>query len=294
MSYELKKNNVIKSIVHLFKAKYLLLFGAFIALLFWLNWRFEIIALNFSQLCNTPDFTVLTWNINCSDGASKDRQEKIAELISIAGADFVQLNEYYQEKCIILDSLLRRMYPYTEEVYSHRRSGDIFYSKYKLHNSGNLFIPGRGRYVHTIEATISLSKDSLHIYGVHLASNNDSDENTSPTSQYDTYLSAKEKRCFETGWLKTVISKSADASLVMGDFNDFGCSSPCDSLKDIGMMNAWWKGGFGYGCTYHDGWLRLRIDHIFYSPELELCGVKVLQTELSDHNPIMAGFKMSK
>ena len=78
----------------------------------------------------------------------------------------------------------------------------------------------------------------------------------------------------------------------MGDMNDFNHSAPMDSLKDVGMRNAWWEGGFGYGATYHEGWLRLRIDHIYYNDKLSLKGVKVINTDLSDHNILIADFSI--
>ena len=81
--------------------------------------------------------------------------------------------------------------------------------------------------------------------------------------------------------------------IVMGDMNDFSCSSPMDSLKAVGMKNAWWEGGNGYGATFHDGWMRLRIDHILYSDELKLQSIKVIETNLSDHNPVVAGFSVN-
>ena len=66
-----------------------------------------------------------------------------------------------------------------------------------------------------------------------------------------------------------------------------------DSLNDAGMKNAWWEGGFGYGTTYHKGWLRLRIDHIYYNEKLMLKNVKVVDTNLSDHNILIADFSIN-
>lgn len=52
------------------------------------------------------------------------------------------------------------------------------------------------------------------------------------------------------------------------------------------------KGGNGYGCTFHDGWLQLRIDHILHSKGLNLESIKVIDTDLSDHNAVVAGFSI--
>ena len=260
-----------------------------------LNLQIELIALNFRKSYEESNFSVLTWNVHCEDGACAERQVEIANLIVNTGADFVLLNEYNQDNCGIIDSILRKTYLYTEEIHSHQNCGDIFYSKKRLHNSGNLYFPEKGRYVHTIEATVVVDEDSVHIYGVHLASNNKTDGAESTFIQhYERYLNAQKERIFETGWIKTVISKSSTKSIVLGDFNDLSYSAPCDSLKDIGLLDAWWEGGFGYGTTFHDGFMRLRIDHIFYSPEMKLCSVEIIETDLSDHNPIVARFNIDR
>lgn len=92
--------------------------------------------------------------------------------------------------------------------------------------------------------------------------------------------------------------------IVAGDLNDW-CGSDClntlmgskssrsskvpgsnDQLKD-----AWWEGGNGFGWTYFGWHLRLRLDHILFSDELELVDVKVIDTDLSDHKPLMAKFR---
>jgi len=78
----------------------------------------------------------------------------------------------------------------------------------------------------------------------------------------------------------------------MGDMNDFSVSAPMDSLRDAGMKNAWWEGGFGYGATFKQGWMRLRIDHIYYNDQLELRNIKVVETDLSDHNMLVADFSL--
>ena len=72
---------------------------------------------------------MLTWNVHCEDGACAERQVEIANLIVNTGADFVLLNEYNQDNCGIIDSILRKTYLYTEEIHSHQNCGDIFIVK---------------------------------------------------------------------------------------------------------------------------------------------------------------------
>ena len=51
------------------------------------------------------------------------------------------------------------------------------------------------------------------------------------------------------------------------------------------------KNSCGYGSTFHCGWLRLRLDHILYDKSrIKLNKIKVLESDLSDHNALMANF----
>lgn len=87
--------------------------------------------------------------------------------------------------------------------------------------------------------------------------------------------------------------------IVAGDLNDW-CGSDCINMlmnsnnPDDELKDAWWEGGNGFGFTY-DGWhLRLRLDHILYSKELELVNVDVIDSDFSDHRPLIADFKIKK
>lgn len=80
--------------------------------------------------------------------------------------------------------------------------------------------------------------------------------------------------------------------IVAGDLNDW-CGSDClNTLMGDDLKDAWWEGGNGFGWTYFGWHLRLRLDHILYSDELELVDVKVVDTDLSDHKPLLARFRV--
>ena len=239
----------------------------------------------------------MTWNVHCPNGADSKRQREVAELILREDADFVLLNEYHQDSCLVMDSILKMRYPFTEECRSHRRSGDIFYSKRKMTNSGYVgkTIKGKRKQIKTIKATISIGSDSVQIFGLHLASNHYDgstieEELQNDTSSYDKYKDAQERRCIQAHWTKEAALKSRHPVIIMGDMNDFNRSAPLDTFTTNGFKGAWWEGGNGYGHTFHAGWMRLRIDHILHSEKLELKSIKVIDTNLSDHNPVVAGF----
>ena len=263
-----------------------------------LNWKYEVIALHPFRSEGRSELTVMTWNVYCSEGTDSIRQRRIAELILQEDADFVLLNEYNQDSCAVTDSMLKTRYPYTEEYQSHRRCGDIFYSKRKMSNSGHVWIPIRGKSIQTIKATVETAGDSVQIFGVHMASNHYEGtsfgkEVKSDTTSYGRYRIAQENRCFQAHWTKEAVLESGHPVVVMGDMNDFNVSAPLDTLTSCGLRDSWWEGGNGYGTTFHAGWLRLRIDHILHSEGLELMSIRVIDTELSDHNPVVAGFRIA-
>ena len=300
------------------KTKYKTVIRICLALLlaaFYLNWEFEVIAFHPFKSDGQHDLKVMTWNVHCAMGADSVRQKRIAELILKEDADFILLNEYNQDSCSVIDSHLKKKYPFTEESLSHKKCGDIFYSKHELHNSCRFYIrqlkrfqlelggevyPERLRLKSppAIVANIIIGKATIRVLGTHFMSNN-SEESTAIgdggfKNSYDRYKKAQEKRIYDSHWIKEAVIEDNRPIIVMGDMNDFNCSVPLDTLASCGLMDAWWEGGNGYGHTFHYGWMRLRIDHILHSKELKLQSIKVIETDLSDHNPVVAGFSISK
>ena len=268
-----------------------------IVILFCVNSKFRILAFNISGNSGNYQFRVLTWNICGATISSKEEQEDIARLIIEQDADFVQLNEFTLDSCLVMDSLLSMHYPHKEDVSANVKAGDIFYSKIQLIEPEKLdrVIPNG------IYSKMYMGKDSLYVMGCHLPGNNyegqieidDADSLRRVKTFWGRYRHAQEKRKKSASFLKKTILDSSLPIIVMGDMNDFEVSAPMDSLRDAGMKNAWWEGGFGYGATYHEGWLKLRIDHIYYNDKLSLKGVNVVNTDLSDHNILIADFSIA-
>lgn len=80
--------------------------------------------------------------------------------------------------------------------------------------------------------------------------------------------------------------------IVAGDLNDWNGSYCLKTLMGKDLKDAWSEGGRGFGWTYFGWGLRLRLDHILYSDKLELVDVKVIDSDLSDHKPLMARFRI--
>lgn len=248
------------------------------------------------------ELKVMTWNVHCSRGADSLRQREIANLIIKKNVDVVLLNEFNQDSCKVADSLLRMSYHHIVEHRSHKKCGDIFYSKFAIYNSGCIKSPVKGKPIQGIKTTIAVGKDSVLIFGVHLMSNQNHNSNLGKGNgsgnnnnlSLAKYKDGQELRCFQAECTKSEILKSKHAVIVMGDMNDFNQSQPLEILTSSRLRDSWWEGGFGYGATYHEGWLRLRIDYILHSDKLKLQDIRVIETNLSDHNPLVAEFNISK
>lgn len=90
-----------------------------------------------------------------------------------------------------------------------------------------------------------------------------------------------------------VISQSKYPVLICGDFNEMPGSYVYTTFKGE-RQDAFLEKGRGIGRTYNQIFPTIRIDHVFYdSSALELLGIKTPYSRFSDHNPIIANFKIN-
>ena len=144
-------------------------------------------------------------------------------------------------------------------------------------------------------------KDTIAIRGCHLVSNNytieskyitpDSINSCSTFLQYVNDIEfAYSQRVKEAENLAFDVSKVETPIIVLGDMNDVGGSKTIRQIEALGLKDAWWEGGCGYGATIHKP-IPYRIDHILFSSRLKLNNVKVVSSEgLSDHDAVFAKF----
>ena len=84
--------------------------------------------------------------------------------------------------------------------------------------------------------------------------------------------------------------------LVLGDFNDHESSRVAQWLKSRGLTNS-----LPQFDRYSPTWkwktsllnLKRRMDHIFYSPELDCTAARVIESGASDHFPVEAIFTIA-
>lgn len=297
----------------------LLLLLIIIGLLLWKKWFFSglliivIVVLNWWAECipfrlwsvndisDVPPIKVMSFNIS---GTSKDIHPKVAALVSLIkryAPDIIFISEISNENKPVLDSLMLTVYPYTAftDGYAH-----CFYSKGELKGWRKLE-DDSAEHLGAYTCVLPVNGDSITLYGCHFASNNYNakqqyitPDSINSRKQLKTYMSDVKRayglRKEEANILAEEVRSSKHPVVVMGDFNDVGGSKAVRALENVGLDDAWWKGGFGYGATIHYP-LPYRIDHIMYSNGLKLTKIKVVESEgLSDHDALYAEFKIQK
>ena len=213
------------------------------------------------------------------------------QLIKSQNVDLIWLNECDKGPSDSLISLLKKQYLYQSEDTRHKTNGDMLFCNYPISNFHCLDDDNHsilfGAYIH-------LSKgDSIKWYGCHLASNNKYTGNSACQS-VSRYLKAQVKREHEIQILLDTIQKCPqEPILIMGDMNELSGMKPLRLLEKAGLKDAWWNHGCGYGATYTSGLLPLRIDHAYYNELIDICNVKVIDSDLSDHRPLIIKIKYS-
>lgn len=266
-------------------------FVLILILLYFGNCITETIPLNLDLTPkNDSKLTVLCYNVHGSDPNYKENQVGIADLILEESPDVAFLCEYSLSKSKILDSLLMCNAYY--QRYYKSGTNCVFYSKYPIDSIVGVYTNSKRSL--TNKVNLIKDKDTITIVGCHLSS-----------SRKD-FLQGVKCRAVEVDSIYNFIRQEKQAKgeisvnppsvenhpiIVMGDLNDVSGSYTINRIKDAGLSDAWWEGGCGYGTTFHDGWLHLRIDHIlFQSSKLRLNTIKVIESDLSDHNALVAGF----
>jgi endonuclease/exonuclease/phosphatase family metal-dependent hydrolase len=81
------------------------------------------------------------------------------------------------------------------------------------------------------------------------------------------------------------------STVVIGDLNANPDSPEMKLLAEAGLVDAWLEAGFGAGYTDASNAPVKRIDFIWHSVDLETIEIEVIQTQASDHMPVIATIK---
>ena len=226
---------------------------------------------------NKKDLKVLCYNVCCLDSLYPNNEIKIAQQILAETPDVVFLCEFTQHRNHRLDSILKNN-AYLK--YYKRGTNCVFYSKYEIDSVKSIITNNlKRKYSLNIMVHANVKGKRVTIVGCHL------------TSSHHHLSKGYDRRKEEVDALYKIIEEESDSVIVLGDLNDISGSYTIRRIQEAGLSDAWWEGGCGYGTTFHSKLLRLRLDHILYPKDkLKLESVKVIDSDLSDHNALIANF----
>lgn len=267
---------------------------------------------------------VMTWNVHGVGIFNRPHisayDTHIIDYIAEQDADIICLPEFptpkhdtvklrrYDKEIMERAGYLDYCYQFDNTLGTTIYLGTAVFSKYPIKN----FKSNRlGEYIYLLQGDVELAKGNIvRMYFVHLNTFGLSDydkayieqlkeRNVGWTSNIDYSRSfigkfnfAFARRALEADSAARVIAKSPYPVLVCGDLNDLPGSYTYTRCK-ADLKDAFVAKGHGFGRTYNGISPTLRIDHIFYDPSaLECIGIKTPRTSLSDHNPVIANFKI--
>ena len=253
------------------------------------NIRFELIPLHLcSGSGNGRGIRVLSYNVHSEAEGFGASASEMADVILEARPDFVYLTEYYEKTDETLQEALEQQYPYVNR--KHRwgaNDGDAFFSTWEIDSVYRFSLPGH--YSAIFRVQIHKETDTLAVYCCHLSSNNLKMEE----GRWASLQKGRKLRAEEADAIVEALQQELYPVIVMGDMNDVSGSYALRRLESAGLNDAWWKGGLGYGSTYSEDLLKLRIDHILYDKKkLKLQFVDAIgYYKYSDHIAVLADFK---
>lgn len=113
----------------------------------------------------------------------------------------------------------------------------------------------------------------------------------------ENYKTGKRIRDYEADNLRIYLDSLENIGMpiiIAGDFNDWSGSYCLKAIRNNQYKDVWWERGNGFGITYDEWHLKLRLDHILYSQHFSSESVRVKYLDLSDHFLLMSNFKMKK
>lgn len=293
-----------------------------------LNHRYKLFAFIINQPKSVEGFSIMTYNVSAYDTASftPDRQHRLMELIKQEKPDILCFQEMSFESLKMIKPQLDSIYgPCDVLVGDNQMWRLLFYSHFPLRNFSRHRCKGEfdttgmtveeiteielfQRQMNVMSAEFEVEPGNwVRLFSGHLRSSaystarrcmNDGANWIEGLSLYRrNYDIGKRIRDYEAKNVRRNVDearKQGNPIVVAGDLNDW-CGSDClDILMGDDLNDAWWEGGNGFGWTYFGWHLRLRLDHILYSDELELVDVKVIDSDISDHKPLFAIFRLRK
>jgi endonuclease/exonuclease/phosphatase family metal-dependent hydrolase len=260
--------------------------------------RWLLLILNVGLLCGCrstriavvpaeANVRILTYNLNW--GAA--RPDLAAEIIRRSGADIVCLQETTPQWEQVLRQALANDYRYAEFRNSKTRMGGglAFLAKVPAHQIA--YVPSETGWFDGWIVKFETAIGPMQVVNVHLRP-----PISDRGSWVSGYFTTDQDRLREMERFYQA-RESQIPTLVVGDFNDGENSPVVRWLEARGMINS-----LPQFDRYSPTWkwqtsvvtLKRRMDHIFYSPELDCAAARVIHAGVSDHFPVAAVLTKAK
>ena len=301
-----------------------------ILLIICINNRYEIFALNFQKGQGIEkgegSFRVMTWNVNAPLGTEdveyvrngliseiEKQDPDILCLQELSPKIFKEIQNSLDSIFGYIDSMAIKKEPSRYWIYSKKPIRN--YKRYKCITDIDTIgfdqelqkeIKIITKYLPFCSVEVEVEPGSwITVFSVHLRSSAYStarrsmDEGSSWREGLPLYLEnykiGKKIRDYEADnmriYLDSLESKDTPI-LIAGDFNDWSGSYCMRIITDGKYANAWWEGSCGFGITYDEWHLKLRLDHILFNHHFQLYNAKVEKNSFSDHLPLIVDFKL--
>lgn len=310
--------------------RYHIFIGFIFIILFISNFYYKAFSYNIcnDNSCQEKPFSIMTFNVNASDSICFTQvfQDSIIAEIKRYSPDIICFQELSTENVCVIKPRLDSIYGPCEEldgrdIEVHRCK---FYSHFTMRNFKRYHCEGEidtsdfdsleQKEYDTMRKQMNFMSAEFEaqpgkwvtLFSGHLRSSAYSTARRSMSKDshwwegiplyYRNYKVGKRIRDYQARNVRRFIDDArAEGKMVIvaGDLNDWCGSTTLNTLMGEGenaLKDAWWEGGNGFGFTYQGWHLRLRLDHILYSGGLELNDVKVIDSDLSDHRPLVAYF----
>ncbi|XZF13564.1 endonuclease/exonuclease/phosphatase family protein [Chitinophagaceae bacterium MMS25-I14] len=264
---------------------------------------------------------VMTWNVHglgiYNRPADKTIPGKILDFIKDEQPDILCLPEFYtvwndgmkpySRKFLKTCGYQEYRFIYDNTLGTEIYVGTAFFSKYPLEHLEEIELASN---IKMMQCDVILPEDrKMRVYFIHLQSfmlrdkekamiedvkNREKPLEVEASKSYARrFNTAYEKRTSQADSAAVFIRRSPYPVLICGDLNDLPGSYTYTTLKGK-LLDAFAEKGLGIGRTYNQILPTLRIDYIFYDPQLlRIRGFKSPHLTLSDHNPVIANFEIA-
>ncbi len=258
---------------------------------------------------------VLTYNTMRFSGRQKPTKgtpNPVLAYLTASDADIICLQEAttsVNSKYISEKDVLSAMKSYRYKVkYPYMGSSNLWiFSRYPIVSHGRISYKTRAN--GSCYCDVNVDGTRLRIINNHLESNkltiSDKELYKAVISQHDKESvsqaarqindklgPAASLRAQQADAVAKFISESPYPVIVCGDCNDIPCSYTYRTLSK-GLTDSWKAHRSGLGITFHEKFIRFRIDYMFHSPLLHSADSRIDKVKGSDHYPLWTTFRMT-